>query len=289
MFPSAPATELLLTPQLAEPVAGRLSPAPYSFQFTHADALRLTVHNSQSGVEVAVHYRLLTQDAGILATVYRATPATDRTATAFEFVIGEGYLLNATVFASSGSPRRGQTFVRLQAIHGRTLSATVLGTIVQGYVTGQQDRAWPGSPLEGSLEGDGYTRTLSGTDPAAGTSIQETVPTGARWRVRAAKTQLATSATVATRKVYAQQLVPGAFAVAWSWQTLAQVASETNDYFWALGLPVEATPPSNKGVAGLPDIVLLAGSTFVIGAISLQPGDDFNTPQLTLDEWVEAQ
>lgn len=280
--------ETLLTPQLAQPVAGALAPSPYSFEFTAASALRLTVHNSQSGVTVAVHYRMLDPSRRILTNRYELVPTADRAPATGEFVIGEGYLLNLTIFASSGTPRRGQTYVRLQAIHGRSTSATVIGTLVQGYVTAQQDRAWPGSPLETSIEGIALTRTVVGTQPAALADIAETVPTGARWRVRGFTAFYQCGALAGNRVPNARLHTTGGANI-YSYSPVTLIAGESTTLAYALGMPLDKDIAGFKvTTAGLPDIVLLAGDTVNASMAGRVGTDQWGVPFLLVDEWLEA-
>lgn len=278
----------LTPPHVGPPLEGRLAASPYNFLFTPANFLRVTVHNSQTGVVVAIHYRIQVRGE-IIASVQTMAPASDRSPDSDEFSLGEGYLLNVTVFASSGAPRRGQTFVRVQAIHGRGGSATVLGTLVQGYVTGNQDRAWPGSPLEGSLDGDGYTRTFQGTTPAAGNPVSESVPTGARWRVRAAQARLITSGVAGARMPFASLDPQTVTLIGVSWQPAGQSSGADRRYFWNLGMPLETILGPYHYCAGLPDMVIVPPAVFQIKADGMLGGDQFDSPSFIVDEWLEAQ
>lgn len=281
--------EEVVRPELPAPVAGALAASPYSFEFTGEDNLRLTVHNSQSGVTVGVHYRLKEPRGRVIANAIRLTPTSDRIATSAEFSIGTGYLLNVSAFAVAGTPRRGQTFVRLQVIRGRGAAAVVLGTIVQGYVTSQQDRAWPGSPVEGSLDGDGYFRSVAGTTPAAGAEISETVPTGARWELVTLYTELACSALAATRVPNLILDTPAILLFAHP-ALGGTTASDTNGYAWNQGTPLSAAPDPNNFMSGLPrPCILLAGYRFRTATSNRQAGDQFSSPAYTVREWLEAQ
>lgn len=283
------AEEILIPPQLAAPIEGRLAPSPYNFEFTGEDALRLTVHNSQTGVRVAVHWRLANRNGEIVANTHTLAPTSDRVATSSEFTIGEGYLLNATVFASAGAPRRGQTFTRLQVIRGRGAASVVLGTVVQGYVTGNQDRAWPGSPLEGSLHGDGYERAIGGTDPVAGEEVLETVPTGARWELISLAVEFTTNANVANR--YPEfSCNSGGLRVAHMATNVAIPASTGVLLTWCQGLPVVSRGAPDRLQGPLPPgIVFLAGSVFNTSTQNKQAGDNYGAPLYLVREWLEAQ
>lgn len=276
-------------PALVAPLEGRIQPSPYNFDFRGDDALRLTVHNSQSGCQVAVHWRLDDPKGRLVANRHILTPTADRTATTSEFDIGLGRLLNCTVFASAGSPRRGQTFTRLQVLRGRGDNAIVLGTVAQGYVTGNQDLAWPGSALEGSLEGDGYTRHIEGTDPAPGALISETVPTGARWQLVNIQCRLVTDGTGGTRTIEGDVNLAGntAFNIP---SPLTQAISSTIKHMWAEGMPFVSSPDSRYAINGLPiGNRLLAGDQFITQVSNMGANDNFNAPFYTVREWLEAQ
>jgi len=276
-------------PALAAPLEGRLVPSPYNFEFTGEDALRLTVHNSQPGVVVALHYRMKPPAGSIHASAYAFAPAADRSASATEFAIGLGYLLNVTLFCSSGAPTRGQTFARLQVIRGRGAAAVVLGTVVQGYITGNQDRAWPGSPLEGSLEGDGYVRFIIGTAPAATSECRETVPTGARWDLLSVVVELTTSAVAGTRRPnvgfddgvtrHVRTTNPGTL-----------TAGLTASHYWVQGLPLDTVIGGESATAGLPvSMRLIAAHAWHTMTGAMQAGDQYGAPRFMVREWLEAQ
>src|SRR5439155_18890058 len=99
------------------------------------------------------------------------------------YKLGKGAILNLTVFASAGAPLMGQTYVIVQLIKGLTGATIVLGTLLGGYLTATQALGWPGSPIISSTDGEGCTRLIVGTTPAAEANILETVPTGARWEL----------------------------------------------------------------------------------------------------------
>jgi hypothetical protein len=277
----------LIPPTLPAPVAGMLSPSPYNFEFTGADNLRLSVANSLAGCVVEIHYRIARRNGDIVANVQTFFPTADRVLTRVDFNIGDGYLLNVTAFASNGAPKRGQTFIKLQVIHGAGAAATVLGTVLQGYVTATQDLGWPGSPIQTSTDGDGFTRYLTGTDPAPGFEIVETVPTNARWEVLAISMFLTTNATVADRRpgVAFTDSVNTYFR---SPATATIPASTTTNSYWSQATPVNPAVRSDVPIAALPRGLRLLAGHQIIGATNLlQAGDDYAAPKLLVQEWLD--
>jgi hypothetical protein len=202
--------------------------------------------------------------------------------------LAEGAMLNLTVFATSGAPLIGQTFERVQIVRGLTGALVVLGTLLQGYITAAQDLGWPGSPIVNSLDGQPVPRILSGTDPAAGVDINETVPTGARWQLHSFRGELATDATVGARRPRLQILDTGTFFL-----TLAapatQPASENRNYYWATGLGHESTVDTQVITSSMPDsLILPAGSQIRTNTSLLAGGDNWGAPLLLVREWIEG-
>lgn len=156
---------------VASPVssaAGRVIASPFQFYTTGEDNLRIVSSNSLAGVSLRVEARFIDPAGTISAQSWDHVPNSDRTPRTTDYRLGVGALLNLTVYASSGAPRIGQTFVMVQLIRGDAPAAIVLGTMLQGYVTAVQHLAWPGSPIQSSIEGGGYPRAIVGTTPAAG-------------------------------------------------------------------------------------------------------------------------
>jgi hypothetical protein len=275
-------------PAARPPIEERVSASLHNYEFTGEDALRLSVWNSQTGVVVAVHFRVHRSRVSSQANAYRMAPTSDRAANVAEFEIGSGFLHNVTVFCSSGTPSHGQTFVKLQVIRGRGAAAIVLGTIVQGYVTANQDRAWPGSPLATSTEGDGFIRVVTGTNPAAGVISNEVVPTGARWQMLGYRLAITTSAAVATRRTGLSFEVAGAKYFR-SPAPLTQTASTTIEYVWGQGAAFLSALHVDVSVALIcNDVPILAGHGISTPTTGLQAGDDFTAPTMLVREWLEV-
>jgi hypothetical protein len=221
---------------------------------------------------------------------YAHVPNTDRTASTTDFDLGLGHLLNLSVFAQSGAPSLGQTFLVVDVIRGRGASAYTLGTLVQGYVTGSQRRAWPGSPIQSTLEGAPFARLITGTTPAAGAEISETVPTGARWLVRSLASELVTSATAGTRQPTANFYTgPGSERWARSVNPGTLGASGNRSFYWAQGMTLAVAIEASIGVGGLATgLWLTAGMRLGTETFALAAGDQWDAPRYEVDELLEA-
>src|SRR5688572_20330607 len=285
----APARETLLTPAPIAFEGEQLSPSPFHYLFTGEDALEIASYNAVAGVRVAVQGRMWDPTEGIRPFAFTHVPSTDRSRTLERFGIANGYLLNVVVFASNGSPSGGQTFVSLHVIRGQNQARYLLSTLLQGYITSEQELAYPGSPIQHSLAAPGgYYRTITGTDPPAGTEIIETVPTGARWQLLAASAVLAPSGVAGTR--YPKVIVaPGGVEVVRCGMQFGTTASSTVLYSWGAGMPASADFQDAHAGALPVDLVLNAGDSFKINHTNFDAGDNWGAPTYQVREWLEAQ
>lgn len=184
-----------VTEQIFEPSAPSIQrgpPAtyPWLFTFTGEDVLELTSWNSASGVRLAVQGRVHTPDRGVIPFAGSHTPATTRVAVTTVHTVPLGDLLNVVVFADTGAPLLGETFVRLAVRRGAGAAFTRLGVLIQGPATALRAQAWPGSPIMSSLDVEPVIRALILAAPGAGNDIFFQVPTGARWEMLSLKTTL---------------------------------------------------------------------------------------------------
>jgi hypothetical protein len=266
----------------------RLLPSPSQFFLTGEDRLRVVSVNSLAGVSLKVQWRTATAAGDVVPNSQPHTPNSDRTIKQQDYELGSGSLLNVTVFAGAGAPVIGQTYVMVQIVRGEGLAAIVLGTILAGYVTAVQALGFPGSPIVSSVEGEPYLRAISGTAPALGVAITETVPAGARWELLAWYFAFTTSATVVDRKPY---LVPASGGVSYGVMTNFSTvpASTANQFTFGPTLASTSDPINGVYQAGWGTRVLLtAGGTLTASAFALQPGDRFSAPQYTVREWLEV-
>lgn len=274
-------------------VAGQgLVISPFQFTLTGNENLRVISFNSLTGVRLAIQGAMFDENGQFKPFGFPHTPNTDRSAAVQTFKLGKGALSTVTVFAEAGSPLHGQTFCIVQLVLGLTGATYTLGTLISGYITSRQALGWPGSPIVSSLEGQGVTRFLTGTDPAAGSPVIEVVPTGARWELLAFSTFLVTDATVANREPYLlfENTVGSVYSS--SGAVATQAASLGRRYSWSEGLSLAANT-STAGTSflsmGLPAPNLLPeGHQIIVNAVNFQAGDNFTAPAYTVREWLEG-
>ena len=276
---------------LASPLAlagGRVIASPFQFYVTGEDNLQVVSTNSLSGVRVAVQGRYLTPAGEIKTFGFTHTPNADRTTKSDIFQLGIGAVLNLTMFASAGSPRIGQTFVQAKLIRGLAGATIVLGTLLQGYITAAQELSWPGSPLQDSLEAGGVLRILTGTNPAAGSEILETVPTGAQWELLSFRATFVTSTAAATR-LPALEIDDGTTTYIRIYSAQGNTANLTAYWYWTKDAlaSYEATTFYNI-VNPLGSLTLLPGHRIKTVTGAIQSGDNWGAPTYTVIESLEG-
>lgn len=257
------------------------------FYFGGDDHLRLTSWNSLASVTIVLTGRFLHLDGRVEPFSEVHTPATNRTAASSTFRRAEGWLTDLSVLVTGATPQRGQTFVRVDVVRGMGSVDTVLSTLIQGYVTATKRVAYPGSIIEDSLTGQGAIRSITGTDPAANVEIAETVPTGARWRLRSLRAQLVTDANAANREV-ALQVDDGTAVYFEAASGANQAASLTRQYTFAPQGVRGAAATATSTLVATSDLVLVAGHRINTATTNRQVTDNWGAPQYVVEEWLEA-
>lgn len=257
--------------------------------FTAGDeSLVCSVLNALAGVRVRVAARFMHLDGRVEPIVDTFTPATDRSVSVKRIALANGWLLNAQVAVVAGAPLTGQTFAVLSLARGRTGAFEELATFAAGPISAVHRVAWPGSPIQSSIEGAGALRSIAGAVPAAGAEIAETVPTGARWELITFEALLTTSAAVANR---VPQLVidDGATPLYRVGAALNQAASLAHRRSWFQGAPAPYLDNALNVPMPLPANVRLGGG-FRIRTITtaLDALDQYSSIQYLVREWIEG-
>lgn len=267
---------------------GRVIASPFQFFFDGATNLRVEGWNSKANTSLLVQGLFLNQDGKQEWFSHTVLLTDNRLRTERSFPMGRGFLQTLAVTAVGSGVRIGQTFARVTVILGFSGATLILGTMLQGYVTAQQGLGWPGSPVVSSQESGGYHRAITGTTPAAGAQISETVPTGAEWEFLSLQGNLETSADVADRRPMLI-LDTGASTYCISPSPLTTPASSLQSINWAAGMVNAASFGTIRATAGVPiDMRMIAGHrlrTFVDG---MQVLDQWQSPTYVVKEWLEA-
>jgi hypothetical protein len=279
-MPPTASPDSTVSPALRGPLS---SGALYLGPNTH---LRITAFNAAASVRLALQGLVMQLSGEVTPFRHELAPTTDRVITTQSFAMTEGWLLSADLVAVSGSPRRGQCWARVQFTFGRNGVADAFGTVLQGYITDTAGLSLNGSLIGSSADGPGVIRSITGTDPAAGVEISETVPTNARWRVFGVAATLVTDATVANREA-ALVLDDGTTVNSRSPSRFNHAASLTRLYSFAPQHRIVAVATDTTQTPPMPDAILMGGARVRTITTNLQAGDNWSAPQLLVEEWIE--
>ena len=277
---------------LAQPVIqgrGRTVAAPFQFLVTGEDHLRVRSFCSVAGVRLSVDMRFATTDGVVTANGESHVPKDDRTEHVTVIALTTGYVLNLVVRASAGTPKIGQCYVIVDVIRGLGSSARALGQMLGGYVSSAQGLAWPGSPIESSLTGQGCPTKLSAGVPGSVQLHDYIVPAGAVWEMITYKVTMFTGGLAGDRPVSLYVLADDGVVLFALVQAGPVPPSSSALLTWGQGLPVLADVPIRHYTTGLPHrVVLKANYTIRVVNNNFLFSDTFIQPTLYCQEWLEA-
>lgn len=264
---------------------GTLNPA--AFYVTGEDTIELAGYCISSGVRLVMGGRFLSLDGIEVPFVHELALTSNRLIATLVRSLGPGWIQNVTVQSSGNVVAYGYCYARVRILRGLTSIAVPLATLCAGNVTIQQPIAFPGGSIRSTHDGPGGLRSITGTDPAAGLEISETVPGGARWQLNALFASFVTDATVANR-VPRLIIDDGTNTVFASDPPAAQTASLTIQYVTGAGIQRTAIGSLIPFWALPTDLVLLAGYRIRTATAAIVAGDNWGAPQLLVREWFEG-
>ncbi len=127
--------------------------------------------------------------------------------------------------------------------------------------------------------------SFTGTDPAVGEEISQTVPDRRRWRILAVRFTLVTDDTVADRLVHLV-LDDGTNIFADICVTTAHAASITKAYNFSNFGSTQLNPVTCLYIP-LPPLPLSPGFRIRTATDLKEDGDNFSAPQLLVEEWID--
>lgn len=173
-----------LYPAAAPPIIGRgLIASSFQYYLTGTETLRVAVTPIYGVGTVELATRLW-RESDRVVVLQRETISLGGifpVAATKEYALDAGALLNVRIGVGDLVVPYALVWVRVQLIQGAGAGAPVIGTLAQGYVSTQNDLAWPGSPIEKQDQAAGFVLSIPGV--LGGTASTWTVPAGERWRV----------------------------------------------------------------------------------------------------------
>jgi hypothetical protein len=260
------------------------------FDLTPEEEFVLTVRTSIAVTVVAIaRYH----DGKRVRTVpLKITPTVDRAQYEESVRIGSGKLLTVTATSETTGIKRGQVYVELflQSPAIPLVVQLAAGYVYDGHALGGGEfvEAGPGG-------GEGFIRTVTGTDPAAGVEVSEAVPTNAVWDLLSFGYVFVASADAANRS---PQIVVDDGTTAnrrWGMSVGAVItANQTRTVLYVRGY-------SNSSIAPLQftdtDALMIAEKLPPLGILSegyrirtvtgsIQAADNMAAPIFQVEEWL---
>ncbi len=284
-----------LTAEQGRPFAPQnVSPSPPVF-IGPEDTLWASTFNALAGITVQLRGRILRPSGELGIFRFSFSPAATMIEDIRTFPIGEGFLINLIAEVPISGGRRGRTFIIVGVARGSGTSTSDIQetrfehtVVIQSYIGKRLHAAWPEGRIEWSTDGAGLVNSVTGTDPAAGVEILETVPTGRRWRLMGVTATLVTAVAVATRIARLEIVDSGGVRLSAHVSSTSQAASLTKTYYWTPGNWPDSQGSSVHIMIGLP-IKALLGQSFIIRTATenLQAADNWGAPQIWVEEWIE--
>jgi hypothetical protein len=142
--------------------------------------------------------------------------------------------------------------------------------------------------IDEALDGPGSIKSITGTDPAAGVEISETVPANAIWSVESISASLVTDAAAADR--LSRVTIDDGTTIFYQVSSrVNHTASLTVRYAWApFGAAAVGVVAATDATMNIPlpkHTILAAGYRFITVTGALEAGDNWGAPQLTVEEW----
>jgi hypothetical protein len=277
-------------PAAAPVTIGRgLVASSFQFYLSGTESLRVTTITRFFAVDVDVAWRFWREDTRAIQINRQAIRVSGLVATdTTDIPLDAGAIVNLRVGTATTLPKYGQVFVRVEIVQGSGPAATVLGTLLQGYISASNDLAWPGSPLQSMHDSRG-TVVDAGWDLFQGPLRGEkTVPTGARWVLMAGSLLLTTGAAAGTRGAIFE-LFTHAGSYIYRCASDATVGPGSSmQYSIGSGLGLASAPANGIGTMACPgQLELFAGDIVRMLILNGQVGDVLSGYALQVREWLD--
>lgn len=157
--------------------------------------------------------------------------------------------------------------------------------LCSGLVYQSKSISWPITNTSDKRPDGGFLTTVTGTNPAAGADIIETVPTNEIWKLKSIRVRFVTDANVANRRIQLFFNINGTY-VSTSFADVDQAASLARIYTFAPYGVLPATSYSDKILVVIPDnIVMTGGSTIETLTTNKQATDNFDSPIVYVEKY----
>lgn len=262
---------------------------PMALYVGRDDFLVVRLKSRESAINVDAQARILLPNGEIQLLTRRFLTTTAAALIDNIYKLPECWLLSVLVHNPGSGGLRGHTYAQVVLTRGDPTVSRLIGAVLcKGYVSNQDVVSWPGAQSYEDTEGRGNYRTITGSDPAAGLEISETVPTGVVWRLISMRATLVTAVGGADRQVHLL-LDNGVSVYNTQSSPSTQAAAVTRTYTFTSSGVAQVAAGSNIQ-APLP-LDWRAPEAHRIRTVTenLAVGDNWGAPILLVEEWLHGQ
>jgi len=263
----------------------------HPFPLTDQSEFRLVWIASTAGtVSVIAMIQRQGRDSPEPVEVFNDTHVGDRTVETIVVATGGGILWGISATITAGV-KRSQAYITLDVGKFGKFFSLAKGYVYDGHAVQDGEFTEPGPG-----GGEGFIRTVTGTNPAAGVEVTETVPTNALWKLRSFSVVLVTSGVAnrtvflaaddgtATNRLWIREVNEDVQADA---QTRTHLLGRGNDGTFLGGGQLTDTQTVNvHNAIPADDPYLPEAHRLRTITVNLQAGDDFAAPIFQVEEWL---
>lgn len=261
-------------------------PSPLYLQAEDSLILNLICATILVATSFSLQLRWLRPDGEIVSTRKRIdAPFLPQTLT---FTLGEGFLLSATLTPLVLNPLQyNGVFCTLTVERDLPEAGFYHWVLFADYISGNHFPTWPYGVQIKLTDGAGRIRSITGTAPAVGADVSETVPSSVRWRLLSFTATLTTSAVVANR--FPVYVIDDGANILFRSPPVASVPASTTV---SLNLEnVGSTVGASVSTQVLPyDSSILLAASFRIRTVTslIDAGDQWTAPHYLVQEWQDS-
>lgn len=236
-----------------------------------------------SNLSFTLSARLLMPDGTIVPNQWTRVVAGQRNATYTPIPLPECFILAISLTANTDSTMRG-CFGQIIISRGQPNIGVISQVLASGFCCSTLAISWPSGVNTNNVDCAGNIRNITGTTPAAGAEISESVPANARWLLISIRLLLTTTATAGNRQIVIRItdgvtiFYEGEAASAMPPSTALAAVFAAGGVSKAAALVVSTNPlPSPLILNQAWQIKTLTGS--------IAAGDQYSAPQYAVEEW----
>jgi|SRR5579864_638518 len=247
------------------------------------DHLQITCFNTATGVSLLCSGRALLLDGRIQSFSFPLTPTTNGAASRAFSAMAQGWILDAVVTVTAGTPTNLSTFVQIQVVRGAQ-GLLEVARLQQGFVTANIAIRFPGELGSSSGSSSSTARVIVGTLPGAGVNISETVPAGHTWTICAVSFTLTADAVAGNREAVLRFLDSLNNILYEIGADSSLTANNAHRYSYGQATYLKTNADGDSTVMPIPFIRLPAGSKMTTNIHSFDAGDQLTAPIYSVQE-----